>query len=67
MRRNVFLPSDEQFMSDNIERNKLQLEALGIFKQVVAEWKSDYMSVQCFDLRIVTRAVEIDERLKELK
>ena len=67
MRRRAFIEPDEQFISDNIERNKLQFEALGIFKEVVGEWKSDPMSVQCFDLRIVTRALEIDNRLKELK
>jgi len=67
VRSSIIIPPDEQFISDNIERNKLQFEALGIFKEVVGEWKSDPMSVQCFDLRIVKRALEIDNRLKELK
>lgn len=49
---------DEQF--------RLQHEALDIFKLVVAEWESDPMSVQCFDLRIVEKAKLINARLKKI-
>ena len=48
------------------ERFNLQHEALRIFSLVVAEWKSDPLSVQCFDSRIVEQAKAIDERLKKL-
>ena len=48
------------------ERFTLEREAIDIFKVVVAEWESDPMSVQCFDLRMVERAKEIKERLKQI-
>ena len=51
---------------DMDERFKLQGRALDIFKLVVAEWKSDPQSVQCFDLRIVEEAKLIDAKLKRL-
>ena len=38
------------------DKVRFEDEALEIFKLVVAEWESDPMSVQCFDLRIVERA-----------
>lgn len=44
----------------------LRSEIIGIFKLVVAEWKTDPTSVQCFDLRTVKRAVEIDAEMKKL-
>jgi len=44
----------------------LRREAVQILGGVVAEWKSDPMSVQCFDLRIVQRAGEVVERIKML-
>jgi len=48
------------------ERFELQGRALDIFKLVVAEWKSDPHSVQCFDLRVVEEAKLIDAKLKRL-
>ena len=48
------------------ERFELQGRALDIFKLVVAEWKSDPQSVQCFDLRIVEEAKLIDAKLTRL-
>ena len=33
-----------------------------ILRLVVAEWRSDPMSVQCFDLRIVREATELVDR-----
>lgn len=41
-------------------------EAVHIFKLVVAEWKSDPTSVQCFDSRIVEQAKLLDAKLKKL-
>lgn len=40
---------------------------LEIMELVIAEWKSDPMSVQCFDLGIVEEAKTLDARRKELK
>ncbi len=39
---------------------------LEIMDLVVAEWESDPMSVQCFDLRIVEEAKAASKRRKEL-
>jgi len=49
------------------ERFDLQREALGLLEVIVAEWDSDPMSVQCFDLRIVARAKQVAKRLRELQ
>lgn len=48
------------------EQFQLQREAEQLLYQVVAEWDSDPMSVQCFDLRLVERAKTVTKRLKEL-
>jgi len=48
------------------ERFALEKEAFKILGLVVAEWKSDPMSVQCFDLRIVERAKYVVARLEKL-
>lgn len=48
------------------EKWRLEKEAIDILKIVVAEWKSDPTSVQCFDLRVVQRAGEVLERLEKL-
>lgn len=44
----------------------LKYRAVEILDLVVAEWDSDPMSVQCFDLRIVKEAKTIMNRLREL-
>lgn len=44
----------------------LRREAVRLLDQVVAEWKSDPMSVQCFDLRLVERARYVTERVKKI-
>ncbi len=44
----------------------LDREAWRLLRLVVAEWRSDPMSVQCFDLRIVERANKAVERRKQL-
>lgn len=48
------------------EKWALQREAIELLKLVVAEWQSDPMSVQCFDLRTVNRATEVVARLDKL-
>lgn len=48
------------------EKWTLQREAVEILKVVVAEWQSDPLSVQCFDLRTVERAKEVIARLDKL-
>jgi hypothetical protein len=45
---------------------KLRHEAVQILTIVVAEWKTDPTSVQCFDLRLVKRAEELLDRIKKL-
>jgi hypothetical protein len=45
---------------------QLRREAVQILDKVVAEWQSDPMSVQCFDLRMVIRGNEVIERLRKL-
>lgn len=42
----------------------LNHRAIEILDLVVAEWESDPMSVQCFDLRIVKEAKEIMGKLR---
>ena len=48
------------------ERFALQDEAIRLLDAVVAEWQSDPLSVQCFDLRIVERAKYVVARLQQL-
>jgi hypothetical protein len=48
-------------------RFTLQRRAVQLLDIVVAEWQSDPMSVQCFDLRIVREAIEVIAELKRLK
>lgn len=48
------------------EAFSLRQEAVEILGQVVDEWNSDPMSVQCFDLRTVERANYVLARLKKV-
>lgn len=45
---------------------ELKREAIILLGHVVAEWDSDPMSVQCFDLRLVRRSKEVLSELKKL-
>ncbi len=59
------------YLSPKAEREteelfRLKREALQILVRVVDEWEHDPMSVQCFDLRMVSRAKEVIERIKKL-
>ena len=45
----------------------IQFDALHLLELINAEFKSDPMSVQCFDLRIVKRAEEVCERAQNNK
>lgn len=54
---------DEKLLEEGFD---LRREAMQILANVVAEWYSDPMSVQCFDLRMVQRAKEVVKRLEEL-
>jgi hypothetical protein len=49
------------------ERAKVELEAFELLDLIVAEFESDPMSVQCFDLRIVDRAKKCVADLKKTK
>lgn len=45
---------------------ELRREAVRLLDQVVAEWKSDPMSTQCFDSRLVERAAQVVARVKKI-
>jgi hypothetical protein len=45
----------------------LKREACQLLGVIAAEFKSDPMSVQCFDLRIVQRAIEVSAALDDLE
>lgn len=49
------------------ERFTLQRRALELLNIISAEFESDPMSVQCFDLRIVEETKRTVSRLKQLK
>ena len=48
------------------ERFRLQRRAVELLDIISAEFQSDPMSVQCFDLRIVDESIEVSKRLKQL-
>jgi hypothetical protein len=58
---NMLTPKAQRQMEARFQAER---EALEIFDLVVAEWKSDPMSVQCFDLRLVERAKLVAATLK---
>jgi len=62
------LPHDYRRKAAEAHDRRIELEdrALEIFKLVVAEWKSDPMSVQCFDLRIVREAIAAHDELVQI-
>jgi len=45
---------------------KLRQEAVHLLGLVVAEWRTDPQSVQCFDLQTVERAKEVVTRIEKL-
>jgi hypothetical protein len=56
----------EAEMQAHDRRIELEDRALEIFKLVVAEWKSDPMSVQCFDLRVVREGIAAHDELVQI-
>lgn len=51
-----------------IERNfELTTEAWEVLALITSEFKSDPMSVQCFDLRVVEKAIALVDEHKKLK
>lgn len=54
----------ERDMETLFQCQKRGLELLGL---IVAEWKTDPVSVQCFDLRIVQEAKELMEKYERVK
>ncbi len=46
-------------------RIEAEIEAFEVLDLIVAEFNSDPMSVQCFDLRTVERAKEVVKQLKK--
>jgi hypothetical protein len=62
----------KRMLTDKAEREieelwRLRKEAVQLLDLVVAEWRTDPLSVQCFDARTVTRSVEVTQRLKTLE
>jgi hypothetical protein len=45
---------------------ELRREAIILLGHVAAEWETDPLSVQCFDLRLVKRTKEVLAELKKL-
>lgn len=62
--RNAITPKAEREIE---ELWRLRKEAVQLLDLIVAEWRTDPMSVQCFDARTVTRSVEVTQRLKTLE
>lgn len=63
MKKQMLTPKAQR----DIERMwKLRHEAIQILGNVVAEWNSDPMSVQCFDLRMVERAKKVLDELNRI-
>lgn len=65
MKRHPYMT--DKAVRETEERMKVELEAFELLDLIVAEFNSDPMSVQCFDLRTVERAKYVVARLKELK
>lgn len=57
------IPTLPTFLPDPYFKN--EMEALEILNLIVAEFESDPMSVQCFDLRIVERAKSVIAQRKQ--
>lgn len=57
---NRYTPRTEiKFSKDMEDRWRAESRLLEIMDLVVAEWNTDPMSVQCFDLRIVEEAKQL--------
>ena len=56
----------EKAMREMNRKAELEIRALQILELVVAEWESDPMSVQCFDLCIVEEAKKNCKERKKL-
>jgi hypothetical protein len=61
--RDIHYRRDAQLEQLVEDQYKFESELLEIMRLVIAEWKSDPMSVQCFDLRIVERAKYLEALL----
>lgn len=61
--RSALTPKAQQQVEEMWE---LRREAVRLLDLIAAEFKSDPMSVQCFDGRTVQRAIEVTERLRKL-
>ena len=63
MRHDLLTPAAVARIEEGFALRRRAVELLDL---VVAEWRSDPMSVQCFDLRIVEEAATTVARLKQL-
>lgn len=55
------MPEDKEMTASELKDRAAQLLDI-----TVSEWKSDPMSVQCFDLRIVNEAKVIVAKLRDM-
>jgi len=64
VRDSPFSPKAEAEME---RRFKLEKRAIELLDIIVAEFESDPMSVQCFDLRIVEEAKQVNREIRKLR
>ena len=64
MKKLRFKPSPEEMRKQD-EKAGIEIEAFRLIHLVAAEFESDPMSVQCFDLRTVDRVIYVSRLLKE--
>jgi hypothetical protein len=57
-------PEIERLMEEGFDLKREGMQLLGL---IAAEFKSDPMSVQCFDLRVVERVKYVTERLEQIQ
>lgn len=62
-----YLPMTKKAEEELELKFNLQRRAEELLEIIVAEWESDPMSVQCFDLRIVEEAKAVSKKLKSLR
>ena len=65
MKRQARFRLSPRAMKKQDEKSRIEIEAFSVLHQIVAEFESDPMSVQCFDLNLVNRAIYISKLLKE--
>ena len=60
------LINNKQAQDELSQKYKLETRAIELFNIIVAEFESDPISVQCFDLRIVEEAKSVAAGLRQI-